>query len=79
MLEAVPDVMSVVDICSVLQIGRTKAYRLINSGQIPSVKVGNSIRIPKKMLLDYIFQMSYTGSEVDKRRCSEGGIDESNG
>ena len=39
-----PDVMSVADIQKALEIGRTKAYELVNTGQIRSIKIGNAIR-----------------------------------
>lgn len=74
-----PDVLSVADIQKALGIGRTKAYELINTGRIKCIKIGNAIRIPKPMLLDYIRQKSYNNGEADKRRYSEGGIYESNG
>ena len=79
MFETVPDVLSVADICSVLKIGRTKAYHLIKTGQIPSVKVGNAIRIPKQLLLDYLSPACYSGNGTDKLRYNEGGAHENNG
>ena len=74
-----PDVMSVADIRKALGIGRTKAYELVNTGQIGCIKIGNAIRIPKPMLLDYIRRKSYNSGEANKHRCSEGGMYESNG
>ena len=74
-----PDIMSVADIQKALGIGRTKAYELVNTGQIRSLKIGNAIRIPKPMLLDYICQKSYNDGEANKHRYSEGGLYESNG
>lgn len=79
MFETYPDVMSVADIRKALGIGRTKAYELVSTGQIQSIKIGNAIRIPKPLLLEYIGQKSYNNGEADKRRCSEGGMYESNG
>ena len=69
-----PDIMSVNDLRSALGIGRTKAYELINSGDIKSIKVGKSIKIPKIALLDYIRQSGYNTVEADKRRYHEGGF-----
>ena len=60
-----PDVMSVNDLRAALGIGRTKAYELVNSGAIQSIKVGSAIRIPKKSLLDYLGLGGYNQSEVD--------------
>lgn len=42
-----PGVYTVREVQVILQIGRRKAYDMIGSGEIPSIKVGNSIRIPR--------------------------------
>ena len=65
MFSQYPDVMSVNDLKTALCIGRTKAYELVNSGAIKSIKVGSAIRIPKKSLLDYLGLGGYNQSEVD--------------
>ena len=70
-----PDIMSINDLRSALGIGRTKAYELVKSGEIRSIRVGKSIRIPKISLLDYVKQSSYNVSEADKRPYREGGIE----
>ena len=69
-----PEIMSINDLRSALCIGRTKAYELVGSGQIRSIKVGKSIRIPKTSLLDYIRDSSYNMGDADKRPYHEGGI-----
>ena len=46
-----PDLMSINDLRGALGIGRTKAYELVSSGELPSIRVGNAIRIPKTSLL----------------------------
>lgn len=68
-----PDIMSVNDLRSALGIGRTKAYELIRSGEIRSIKVGKAIRIPKTVLLDYVKGCGYNEDEADKRPYREGG------
>lgn len=79
MFETYPDILSIADIQKALGIGRTKAYELVKTGQIQSIKIGNAIRIPKPLLLEYISQKSYNIGEADKCRYSEGGMYESNG
>lgn len=37
-----------------LQIGRTGAYRLLQTSEIEYFKIGNSIRIPKESLIRYV-------------------------
>jgi len=69
-----PDIMSINDLRSALGIGRTKAYELVSAGEIRSIKVGKSIRIPKSSLLDYVKTGGYNSAEADKRPYREGGI-----
>jgi excisionase family DNA binding protein len=49
-----PDLMTVCDVQKILQIGRTKTYELLKSGQIRSLRVGTTYRIPKVYLLEYL-------------------------
>lgn len=42
-----PDVLLVKDLQNILRIGRGSAYRLLNSGQIGSVRIGRNFKIPK--------------------------------
>jgi excisionase family DNA binding protein len=42
-----PDILTVQDLCKMLKIGRSTAYRLIQSGAIKSFKIGNNYKIPK--------------------------------
>ena len=49
-----PIVISVEDIADTLAIGRNKAYHLITSGQIKSLKVGHHYRIPREAFIDFI-------------------------
>ena len=53
-LLAAPDVLTVSDLQKLLSIGRSTAYRLIESGEIRCIRVGRTIRIPKKFVVDFI-------------------------
>lgn len=68
-----PDLMSITDLRGALGVGRTKAYELISSGEIRSIRVGNAIRIPKTSLLDYVKGNVYNVDNADERRYHEGG------
>ena len=65
MFSKYPDILSVNDLRSALKIGRSKAYQLVSSGEIRSIKVRKAIRIPKKALLDYV-----KGNDYNKRGVS---------
>jgi excisionase family DNA binding protein len=43
-----------VEVGEQLRVSRAKAYELIASGQIPSIKVGGSTRVPADGLRDWI-------------------------
>lgn len=53
-LEEIPVVVSVPELAEILRISRNTAYAMVRSGQIPSVRTGTQIRIPKKALEKYI-------------------------
>lgn len=56
--EALPLVLRVEDLMPILQIGRNTAYALVRSGQIYSVRVGRSYRIPRAAVLNYLRKTS---------------------
>ena len=68
-----PDLMSITDLRGALGVGRTKAYELVSSGEIRSIRVGNAIRIPKTSLRDYVKGSGYNVDNADERRYHEGG------
>ena len=48
------DVVKVKDLQKMLGIGRNRAYELIATNQIKSIKSGNLILIPKQNIIDYL-------------------------
>lgn len=53
-ISQLPLVLTIDDLISVLHIGRNKAYDLVKSKQIQSIKVGKQIRIPRAALEHYL-------------------------
>lgn len=53
-ISQLPLVLTIDDLISVLHIGRNKAYDLVKSKQIQSIKVGKQIRIPRAALERYL-------------------------
>ena len=43
----------------ILGIGRTKAYDLVTSGDLPAVRIGRSIRVDKRDLSDWLGRQKY--------------------
>ncbi|MBU3153515.1 helix-turn-helix domain-containing protein [Clostridium estertheticum] len=54
MFENYKDVVNIEDLTQMLDIGKNKAYELINSGIIKSFKIGKVHKIPKVWIVDYI-------------------------
>jgi excisionase family DNA binding protein len=59
MLENYKDVLEVREVSEVLRLGKNKTYKLIRSGQIPSIKLGAKILVPKKKLLAMLDEVCY--------------------
>ena len=58
MLESYSEILDLNDVCKILRIERKLAYKLVQSGEIPSRKVGYRYRIPKHALISYINNVS---------------------
>ena len=54
MFKEYPDILTVAQLQKILHISRQLSYELINSGQIRAFKVGNSFRIPKIYVIDFV-------------------------
>ena len=78
MLELFPDVLTVKQVQGILQIGRTQTYSLVHTGRLRAIRIGNTIRIPKTELLEFIGTSRYNNGEVDRHRYHEGGSNEDN-
>ncbi len=50
--------MTVSEFAKYLGIGLNKAYEIINSGEIPHLKIGRKFKIPKKGIDEWIEKMS---------------------
>ena len=50
-LDDYPLMLTVAEACGLLRIGRTACYEAIRCGDIPSIKVGSSIRVPRHRLM----------------------------
>jgi excisionase family DNA binding protein len=62
--------LKVREVALILNIGRTRAYELVASGQIPSVRIGGnrSVRVPRRLLEAWIAQQ-----EAEALRASQDG------
>ena len=55
-----PEVVSVSQMQTMLGISRHAAYDLVSSGQIPAIKIGNSLRIMKLNIISFMTKTAAT-------------------
>ena len=48
------DLITVDELCEWLMIGKTIAYRLLNSGEIQAFKISRTWKIPRSCVLDFM-------------------------
>ena len=48
------DVLTLKDLIEILQISKTYAYKILQKGEIPSIKIGKNYRIFKVDLISYL-------------------------
>ena len=53
MFENQDDILTVEELCAVLKVGQSAAYRLLNSGEIKAFRNGRVWRIPKNNIVEY--------------------------
>ena len=59
MFDNYPDVLTIDDLQSALGVGRSTAYRLIRNGDIRHLRIGKTIKIPRRYLVEYIHKACY--------------------
>lgn len=66
---AQPLLLRVEDAARMIGVGRTRMFELVWSNEIPSVRIGRSVRIPRERLLRWIDEHSsdFTGDVDDDR------------
>ena len=51
------------EVAQLLDVGRSKVYALIAEGEIPSVRLGGSVRVPTQKLLEWLSRKPTASSE----------------
>ena len=52
------DVLTVNEMMDMLAIGKNTAYKLLQTGTIQSFRIGNTYRVLRKSVMDYIYKNS---------------------
>lgn len=50
--DEMPDLMTVDEVCRLLRLSKNTVYDMIRGKEIPSIKVGRQIRVPKRALIE---------------------------
>lgn len=56
MLNNYPEVITVEELLDILSIGRNTPYRLLKAGEIKSIKIGHTYRIPILSVKEFILR-----------------------
>jgi excisionase family DNA binding protein len=56
------DLLSIPEVCQELGMGKSWVYKKIKSGEIPSVKLGRTIKVARRDLEEYLEQRRYRPS-----------------
>ena len=57
-LAMLPEVLTAREAAAILRVGRNQLYQAVSRGELGSVRIGRSIRIPKQALLDLLASAS---------------------
>jgi len=61
-----PDFLNVDQVAKRLYVGRSTAYNMVNSGEIPCIRFGRLIRVPVSALEQYISSKLQPGLQANK-------------
>lgn len=50
-MQRLPFTLTVEEAADVLRVGRTAAYEAVRAGQVPAIRVGRKLRVPRAALL----------------------------
>ena len=72
MFDNLPDVLAIEDLQIALGIGRSMAYRLVRRGDIRHLRIGRTIKIPRRYLVEYIEAACYNDvTATDNLSCRD--------
>jgi excisionase family DNA binding protein len=57
-MSTLPEVLTAREAAAILRVGRDQLYQAVSRGELGSVRIGRSIRIPKQALLDLLASAS---------------------
>ncbi len=58
---AEPLLLTASEVAKLLRVGRTKVYKMMNSGELPVIRLGKAIRVPKQALTAWLAERTGKG------------------
>ncbi len=65
-----PLLLRITEVATTLGLGRTKVCALVRTGELPVVRIGRSVRVPREALQDWIWQ-HLEGADESLSRLSQ--------
>jgi len=62
--------MKAEDVATALKLGRSKVFTLMASGGLPAIRIGRSVRVPRKALEEWIRNRTLQIEEPDAPRTT---------
>lgn len=58
-----PQFMTVAEVAELARVSRMTVYRMVHSGDLPAVRVGNSYRVPAEAVDELLSKTAYDADE----------------
>ncbi|WP_054952544.1 helix-turn-helix domain-containing protein [Flaviflexus massiliensis] len=58
-----PQFMTVAEVAELARVSRMTVYRMVHSGELPAVRVGNSYRVPTDAVDELLSKTAYDADE----------------
>lgn len=59
-----PELLRVAEASKLMSLSRTKVYEMAEKGEIPVIRIGSAVRIPRRKLLHWIEERTASPTDV---------------
>lgn len=67
MFDLYPDILTIHDVSEALMIGRGRVYKLLNKNELKGFRIGDTWKISKESLIDYVRSNTTSQNQVPKQ------------
>jgi putative molybdopterin biosynthesis protein len=64
------ELLTPAEVAEILKVSNASAYNILKRGEIPIVRIGKMVRVRRKDLEKYIYEMTSLGKESDVKDAS---------